>query len=111
MPVPEQARREIARWCHDRVPAHRRDERRVDYQVLQETVTIVERRPPEMPELKPAWSSRKVAQLRYDHPVDGQWVLFHQVDGDWRRYEAPPTSSPGPLLDEIDADPAGVFWP
>lgn len=107
MAVPEQARRDIARWCSER----RRPDVRVDYSVLDATVTIVERRPPEMPELAPAWSSRKVAQLRFDNPVPEKWVLFHPVDGGWERSDVDAQVAPGPLLEEIGIDRAGVFWP
>lgn len=107
MAVPEQARREIGRWCSER----RRPDVRVDYNVLDATVTIVERRPPEMPELTPAWSSRKVAQLRFGDPVPEQWALFHPVDGGWERSDVGAEDAPGPLLEEIGTDRTGVFWP
>jgi hypothetical protein len=44
--VPELHLRVILRWCQQRVPAHVRDQVRVEHHVRGRNVTIVERRPP-----------------------------------------------------------------
>ncbi len=53
----------------------------------------------------------KVAQLRYDEGR-AAWSLFcSDSNGRWWEYdELGPTKEVGPLLNEIDADPTGIFW-
>jgi Protein of unknown function (DUF3024) len=55
-----------------------------------------------------------IAQLRYipPHLPGGRWRLYwpdrnrrwHLMD------DVAPAATPEPLLDELDADPTGIFW-
>ena len=107
-PPPELDLARIRRFCADRVPAHVRDEVRIEAEVRGQTVTIHEHRPPWHPELM-EWSRTPVAQLRYG--VGERWTLYwSDRKGHWHRYDG---LDPGPaqsLLDEIDADLTGIFW-
>lgn len=100
MAVPEIHLREIARWCEQRVPAHVRDQVRVEYGTRGSNVTIFELRPPWKPELGDEWSRRAIAQLRYD---GSSWRLYWP-DRNTRWHllpDIPAATAPGPLLAEM----------
>ncbi len=108
--APEPAIRKIADWCEARVPAHLKDQMRVELRSRGPAITIIERRPPWSPDAGPHWSVQPIAQLRYD-PL-GQWTL-HWVDGSDRWHavdQVPPAADPAELLTVIDRNPDGVFW-
>jgi hypothetical protein len=113
---PNRHLRLIARWCQQRVPAHVRDQVRVEHRVRGRNVTIVERRPPFSPDLVGLeWSSRPLAQLRYTPPppVGGRWRLYWaDRHGRWHLLaDIPPAATPAPLLAhiDIDTDPTEIF--
>ncbi len=111
MAVPEEIRSLLSRWCAAQVPDERRDAMQVGYTIQGDEVTIVRRHPPEFPELGAAWTSVRVAQLRYGDPKPGMWSLYVAGDDDWRRYDAvPPAATPEALLGEVERDRARVFW-
>jgi hypothetical protein len=99
-------------FCHSRVPEEHRDEIRLEGVRRGSTITIIERRAPWNPGLSgDEWTALKIAQLRFD-PLSERWSL-HCCDSNerWSRYEEIGASaSVDPLLREIDADPAGIFW-
>lgn len=98
-------------YCAARVFEDARAQVRVECSVRGRAITIVERRPPWKPDFGSEWSEVKVAQLRYDDGR-GTWSLrCSDGNGRWREYdELRPTKEVGPLLNEIDADPTGIFW-
>lgn len=101
----------VQRWCAGRVPEQARNEVRVECEVADRHLTIVERRPPFRADLGPEWSSIPVARLRYTAST-GLWQLywrdrrlrFHLYD----RVAA--TARVEVLLDEVDANPTCIFW-
>jgi Protein of unknown function (DUF3024) len=109
--VAKAATKQVEAFCETRIPAHVRDEIRLEYSLRGNAITIVERRPPWLPELGPDWSSMKIAQLRYD-PDDRTWTLYCRDRNErwFLYYEVEPSRDVSPLLDEIDADPTGIFW-
>ncbi len=112
--VPELHLRQVARWCDRHAPARLRDQLRIEYHIRGRTITIVESRPPLLPELGPDWSETRVAQLRYlpPPPDAGLWTLYWSDSNNrWHPLaDVPPASGPGPLLSTIEANPHGVFW-
>ena len=52
-----------------------------------------------------------MAQLRYE-PRMGSWALYWRNRNErWFRYpDADSSRDIQPLLDEIDAEPTGIFW-
>jgi hypothetical protein len=74
-------------------------------------ITMVERRRPWRRDFGPEWSSQKIAQLRYDS-AKRRWSLYWRDSNDrWHLYsEIKPSRDLAPLLAEVDADPAGIFW-
>ncbi|HEY8770144.1 MAG TPA: DUF3024 domain-containing protein [Thermoleophilaceae bacterium] len=111
MAVPEGALKQVEEYCASRVSEDARDQIRVECSARGRAITIVERRPPWNPDFGSEWSEVKVAQLRYDEGR-GAWSLCcSDSNGRWWEYdELGPTKEVGPLLNEIDADPTGIFW-
>jgi hypothetical protein len=108
--LPEHARRQVEEYCASRVPEDLRDQIRVECSARGRAITIAELRPPWNPDFGSEWSELKVAQLRYDEGR-AAWSLFcSDSNGRWWEYDKRPTKEVGPLLDEIDADPTGIFW-
>jgi Protein of unknown function (DUF3024) len=101
----------VQRWCQDRVPAHVRDEVRIEVDVAERHLTIVECRPPWRADAGSDWTRFPIARLRY-RKTAGVWSLY------WRdrnlRFHAYdrllPTASIEELLAEVDRDPTAIFW-
>lgn len=115
MAIPELVRKaavkHVEAFCETRIPAHARNEVRLECGVRGHSITIVERRPPWLAELGPDWTSMKIAQLRYD-PDDRTWTLYCRDRNErWFLYfDTEPSRDVTPLLAEIDEDPTGIFW-
>lgn len=110
--VRRRAEKVLDGFCSDRVPAHLRDEIRIEYEFRGNSVTIVERRVPSHParEGQP-WTRMPIAQFRSDLGT-GRWTLYWpgrnnrwHVDDD-----IDPASDLPPLLAEVDRDPTGIYW-
>lgn len=113
--LPETDVARIGRWIsqqNERVPPHARDQVRVEADIDERSVTILECRPPWDPEqMGPEWTRSAVARLRYTRSRR-EWTLY------WpdRHSKFHPYQSIGPtadieaLLEEIDRDPTSIFW-
>jgi hypothetical protein len=109
--ITEDALDHIRRWADRRRPEHARDQARLEVDVTDRAVTILECRPPWRPEYGPDWTRFPIARLR-DTKSRSRWSLY------WRdrhlkfhEYElADPTPDIQDLLDEIDRDPTSIFW-
>lgn len=113
--LPETDLARIHRWVrgqNQKIPAHARDEVRIELDVDARSVTILECRPPWDPErMGPAWTRSRVARLRYTRSRR-EWSLYW-LDSHSRFHPydlAPPTADVGALLEEIDRDPTAIFW-
>jgi len=76
-------------------------------------VTVVERRTPaNARRSSPTAAKRPVARLEYDHEHRA-WSLHWRTSGDrWARYwPAPPSTDVAVVLEALDRDVDGVFWP
>jgi hypothetical protein len=101
----------VQRWCRARVPEHVRDEVRVEADVADHHVTIVECRPPWRADFGPEWTRFPIARLRYTKATR-QWssywrdrnLKFHEYDA------VSASASVEDLLAEVDRDPTGIFW-
>jgi hypothetical protein len=93
------------------VPAHARGEVRVEVDVAERHLTVVECRAPWRSEMGVQWTRSPIARLRYTKTTR-LWSLY------WRdrnlRFHAydlvAPTASIAELLDELDRDPTAIFW-
>jgi hypothetical protein len=99
----------VAESCESRVPAHLRDEIRINHKVRGNYITIYEHRPLFMGQGE--WTSMAVAQFRYA-PETQRWTLYcADRNLRWHRYlDLDPDPSLEPLLKEVDDDPTGIFW-
>lgn len=106
--VSEQA---VEQFCGRRIPAHLRDQIRLEFVTRGIAITITERRPPWKLDLGPEWTIHKVAQLRYDGNRE-EWTLWWPGRKNrWEQYrDINPARDVGPLLREIDEDPTARFW-
>lgn len=101
----------MAAFCERRVPAHVRDQVRLEHVVRGDAITIVQRRAPWRPDFGPEWSSLKIAQLRFDGG-ERTWTLWWADRNErWERYwDLDATPDIDQLLAEIDEDPTAIFW-
>jgi hypothetical protein len=109
--IPEDDLGEIRRWANRRVPEHAQDQVRLEVDVSDRTVTILECRPPWRPEYGPDWTRFPIARLRYTKSRS-RWSLYWR-DRNLKFHEydlADPTTNIQDLLSEIDHDPTGIFW-
>lgn len=109
--LPELDLARIRRFIDARVPAHARQQVRLEVEVQGTAVTIVERRVPWRADFGPDWTRSPIARLRYS-PSNGVWTLFWPDRNlRWHRYDGvDPAAHVEPLLAEIDADPTAIFW-
>lgn len=109
--LPELDVARVQLWCANRVPERALHQVRVECEVADRHLTIVERRAPWREDLGPEWTTLPIARLRYT-TTRGTWSLywrdrnlrFHTYD------RVPPTANLGELLAEIDRDPSSIFW-
>lgn len=101
----------VQRWCRTRAPEQLRDELRVEADIADRHVTIVECSPPWDTQTGTEWTRFPVARLRYVKAT-GLWSLywrdrhlrFHEYD----RVAA--TATIEDLLAEVERDPTAIFW-
>jgi hypothetical protein len=98
----------IGRWCRERVPAHLLDRLRVECDITDRHVTIIETRPPW--DGRGDWTRFPIARLRYTAST-GQWSLYWR-DRHLRFHEyrdMRPTKNVQSLLDFLDSHDDPIF--
>ena len=109
MVIPETDLLHINRWCREQVPAHLRDQVRVEAEIADRHVTIIETRPPW--DGRGDWSRFPVARLRYTVKT-GQWSIYWR-DRNMKFHEYTrkrPTKNVQALLDYIGSHQDPIFW-
>ncbi len=109
--LPETDVARVQRWCRARVPEGVRDQVRVEVDVADRQVTIVECRPPWRADLGSEWTRFPIARLRFTKGT-GMWSLFWR-DRNLRFHtydRVLPTPRVEELLVEVDRDPTAIFW-
>jgi hypothetical protein len=113
VPIPDAIRSPVelalAQYCREKVPAHVTAKLKLGYSARGNSITLFEERPSMFDQ--PEWVRIVVAQFRY-HPSDGTWTL-HCADRNsrWHQYDdLDPNTDFRVLLQEVDADPTGIFW-
>ena len=110
VPLPETVRdaavRQLDRYC-DRREA---DDRRLEYVIRGDAITLVERRPPWRPMRGAEWTSSNVAQFRFDETARTWSLFWPRPTGQWMEYDG---VRPGARARVAAArgrpDPPGVF--
>ena len=114
MPLSEiqmkKANQSLTEFCHIRVPAHVRDQIRLEYDFRGSAATLFERRPV-WNDPKAEWTKSKVAQFRFDEE-SLHWSLYcSDRNGKWHEYgPLTPKNDLEDLIIEVDEDPTGIFW-
>jgi hypothetical protein len=74
-------------------------------------VTILECRPPWLPDMGPEWTRFPIARLRFT-ASRGEWTLYWRDRNlaFHRSTRIGPSSDVAALLAEIEADPTRIFW-
>jgi len=109
--LPESDVARVQRWCEQRIPAHVRDQVRVECEVAARHLTIVECRPPWRDDMRSEWTRFPIARLRYTKSTRA-WSLYWR-DRNLRFHEydlVAPSSRVDDLLAEINRDPTSIFW-
>jgi hypothetical protein len=99
----------LTAFCDSRVPPAVRNKVRVGFRIKGSEVVLFEERPDFHDAHK--WREMVVAKFRHVG-TQRQWRLYCQHrDLRWHEYKAlPAAGSFDRLLDEVDADPTGIFW-
>jgi hypothetical protein len=99
----------LTAFCAKRVPAPVRSKVRVGYRLAGNAVILYEERPAFQPPHN--WQEIVVAKFMYVR-TRREWRLYCQHrDLKWHTYQALPVSASfAKLLEEVDADPTGIFW-
>jgi hypothetical protein len=98
-------------WCAARVPDRALHQVRVECEVADRHLTIVERRAPWREDFGPEWTRFPIARLRYTK-TRNTWSLYWR-DRNLRFHTYDPLPATGDieqLLAEIDRNPSGIFW-
>jgi hypothetical protein len=104
-----QVNKQLTAYCAKRVPAEVRSQVRVGYRIEGNAVILYEERPAFRSPHE--WQELVVAKFTYVG-TRREWRLYCQHrDCRWHAYQALPAASRfATLLDEVDADPTGIFW-
>ena len=84
---------------------------RLELGIRDNAVTIFELRTPWSGDTDRSWTRGPVAQFRYDDD-SLRWTLYwRDRDQRWFEYDRiEPSIELADLLEEVNADPAGIFW-
>jgi hypothetical protein len=101
----------VEQWCRDRTPDHLTDQIRVECDVADRHLTILDCRPPWREDMGSEWTRFPIARLHFTKARQ-EWTLywrdrnlrFHRFD------QAKPARDVRRLLAEIDRDATAIFW-
>lgn len=98
----------IEDYCEKRIPAHLRNQLKVNYTIRGNSVTLFESRPFYKDSKK--WIDVPIAQLRFEQK-SSLWTLYWQrSNGRWLLYDdVQPSKDINELITEIYKDPYGAF--
>lgn len=104
-----QVDRLLSAYCAKRVPPAGQSKVRVGYRIEGNAAVLYEERPAFHPPHD--WRQMVVAKFTYVG-TQREWRLYCQHrDLRWHAYQALPVArNIAKLLDEVDADPTGIFW-
>jgi Protein of unknown function (DUF3024) len=101
----------VQRWCRARVPAQIRDQVRVEADVAERHVTIVECRPPWRADMGAEWTRFPIARLRYTKSTRLWSLYWRDRNSRFHAYDRVPMAvAIEDLLAEVDRDPTAIFW-
>ena len=87
------------------------DELRVEADVADRHLTIVECRPPWRADFGPEWTRFPIARLRYTQATRLWSLYWRDRNLKFHKYDRlPPSASIEALLAEVERDPTAIFW-
>ncbi len=104
------AERLMRDYCERRIPPELRDKVRLDFSIRGNKVTLIESRPVfRQPGL---WVELKIALFEFDGKARSWRLYCYDRNSRRRAYLEGSDESPQleNLLQEVDADPTGIFW-
>lgn len=107
--LPEIDVEKVKRYCRAKIPERLHNEVRIETSIRGKSISIHECRP--IWRGAPGeWTKTSVAQLRYEG--DGTWTLYSaDRNSKWFLYFDLDSHQPvDVILEEIEADPTGIFW-
>ncbi|TLP98495.1 DUF3024 domain-containing protein [Nesterenkonia salmonea] len=110
MAVPASDTERIAEWCDQRVPEHLKDRIRIECDVTNRHVDILECHPPYSPHLT-EWSRLPIARLRYTTRT-GLWSIYWR-DRNLKFHAYPwfqPTANVREVLAFLESTNDPIFW-
>lgn len=111
MALPELDIARVRRWCTNRVPVDAQHQVRVECDIADRHLSIVERRALWQPKLGEEWTSLPIARLRYTATTKMWTLLWCDSNSRFHTYDLlSPTSQVDHLLAELDRDPTSIFW-
>lgn len=101
--------KKLNNYCDNRIPVEHQNKIKIFYRIRGNMVTIIESRPlyfhPDQ------WSEKKIAQMRYDDATREWTLYFADRNERWHMYmNLNPSENIDDLLNQIDADPTGIFY-
>lgn len=101
----------IRHYCEQRVPPEALDEVRIEADVTDRVVTVVECRAPWREDDGAEWTRSAIARLRYTAKAKTWTLDWSDRNQRWHKYELiEPSGDVLAVLDELDRDPTGIFW-
>ncbi|MDA8419414.1 MAG: DUF3024 domain-containing protein [Desulfobacteraceae bacterium] len=97
-------------YCERRVPPQAQDSIRLDFVIRGQKITLIESRPAfRQPGV---WVELKIAQFEFDGQARNWRLYCYDRNSKRRAYLEGSDESPRleNLLQEVDADPLGIFW-
>jgi hypothetical protein len=108
--IPELDLAQVRRFCQTRIPEHARNQVRLEADVRDRSITLVECRPL-WSDPSAEWTRMKIAQLRYDESGPSWTLYWADRNQRWHRYwDLDPSETISALLGEIDEDPTCIFF-
>jgi hypothetical protein len=106
--IPDTAIAAVRALCDARLPHADRSEVRLDVEVEESAISIIERHAPFMGVGE--WTATSLAQLRLED--DGSWTMYTTDDDDqWELFFDLADHQPlEVLLEELTEDPSSYFW-
>jgi hypothetical protein len=96
---------------NEKIPPAVRAEVRIEMDVGSTAITIFECRPLRPDERASEWLRQEVARLQYTSRTRTWSLYWPDRNSKFHRYDRiSPSPRVGVLIDEISADPTGIFW-
>ncbi|MGB5759607.1 MAG: DUF3024 domain-containing protein [Acidimicrobiales bacterium] len=112
--VPDLDLARIRKWIaerNDSLPGAARAQLKLEIEVSDRAITVVESRAPWREEYGPEWTRSPICRFRYTK-TKREWSLFWpDRNGKFHVYDqVKPTPHIDELVQEVVEDPAGIFW-